>query len=32
MAEGLIVGIIIFGCILMVIEYKNSTNSNKNQL
>jgi hypothetical protein len=32
MAEGLIVGIIIFGCILMIIEYKDSTNSNKNKL
>lgn len=32
MAEGLIVGIILFGCILMIIEYKDSTNSNKNKL
>jgi hypothetical protein len=32
MAEGLIVGIIIFGCILIIIEYKDSTNSNKNKL
>ena len=31
MAEGLIVGIIIFGCILMVIECKDLPKHNKNK-
>ena len=30
MAEGLIAGIIIFGCILMVIEYNDHPNPNNN--
>lgn len=32
MAEGLIIGIIIFGCILIVIECKDTFNPNKNKL